>query len=335
MPRAVIIGSNCFTGSHLVSALLDQGYEVHGISRSREYAPVYLAYAHHPRREQFHFHALDLQDSKTLLPLLDKVQPELFCTVAALSEVVLSHQRPLEYFAINTQGLVRLAHWLKDKSWLKRHVHISSAEVFGSCTTPQAADSHTFCPSTPYAVSKLAADLYLETLRKNYAYPVTLIRSTNVFGKHQQLFKIIPRTLIYARLGRKIQLHGGGTARKSFIHIRDVIAALIKTLQYPEHRTWHLTQAGPETVADVVRMSLESLGLDWEAHVEVVAERLGQDAHYWLDDSDSRRLLDWQPQISLREGIAETRDWITAHWELLHKEPLEYIHRYNQASLAG
>lgn len=330
MPRAVVIGSNCFTGSHLVAGLLDQDYEVYGISRSREYASVYLPYAHHPRRQYFHFHSLDLQDAATLLTLLEKVQPELICTVAALSEVALSHQRPLEYFAINTQGIVCLAHWLKDKHWLQRHVHISSAEIFGTCQTPQAADSHTFRPSTPYAVSKLAADLYLETLRQNFGYPVTLIRSTNVFGKHQQLFKIIPRTLIYARLGRKIPLHGGGQARKCFIHIRDVIAGLLKTLQYPEHRTWHFTQAGPETVADVVRMSLESLGLNWEDHVEIVPERLGQDALYWLDDSDSRQLLNWQPRISLPEGIAETRDWINAHWETLRKEPLEYIHKHRQ-----
>jgi dTDP-glucose 4,6-dehydratase len=326
MKRAVVIGSNCFTGCHLVDALLTAGYEVHGISRSREYAPHYLAYAHSPQRHHFHFHQLDLHQPSALLTLLDKWQPALVCTVAALSEVALSHQLPLEYFATNTQAITRLAHWLKDKSWLERHVHISSAEIFGSCQGAQSADSHEFRPSTPYAVSKLAADLYLETLRKNFAYPVTLIRSTNVFGRHQQLFKIIPRTLIYARLGRKIELHGGGTARKSFIHVRDVIQGLMQTLDYPEHRTWHLTEAGPETVADVVRLTLESAGLNWQDHVLEVGERLGQDAHYWLDDSDSRQLLHWQPQVSLAEGIAETRDWINTHWEQIQHEPLEYRH---------
>ncbi|PIQ28176.1 hypothetical protein COW36_04940 [bacterium (Candidatus Blackallbacteria) CG17_big_fil_post_rev_8_21_14_2_50_48_46] len=328
MQRALVLGSNCFTGSHLVAALLQAGYEVHGLSRSREYAPLYLPYADLPEKDNFFFHQNDLHNPASLFTLLDKWQPPLIFTVAAFSEVALSHQIPLEYFATNTQSMARLAHWLKDKSWLKRHIHISSAEIFGSCQGAQSADSHEFRPSTPYAVSKLAADLYLETLRQNFNYPVSLIRSTNVFGKHQQLFKIIPRTLIYARMGKKIELHGGGTAKKSFIHVKDVIAGLLKTLNYPEHRTWHFTQNGPETVADIVRMSLESAGLRWEDHVETVGERLGQDAHYWLDDSDSRSLLNWQPEISLQAGIDETRDWIEKHWETIQNEPLSYVHKH-------
>lgn len=328
MQRVVVLGSNCFTGSHLVAALLQQGYEVHGISRSREYAPHYLPYAHSEHRAHFHFHHLDLHASARVFTLLDKLAPSYVFTVAALSEVALSHEIPLEYFSTNLQAISRLAHWLKDKSWLQRHVHISSAEIFGSCEGAQNADSHEFRPSTPYAVSKLAADLYLETLRQNFGYPVTLIRSTNVFGKHQQLFKIIPRTLIYSKLGKKIELHGGGTAQKSFIHVKDVIAGLLKTLEYPEHRTWHFTQAGPETVADVVRMSLEAAGQHWEDHVEMVGERLGQDTRYWLDDSDSRQLLNWAPRISLVEGIAETQAWIEAHWEQIQSEPLTYLHKH-------
>lgn len=328
MEKALVLGSNCFTGSHLVEALLNAGFEVHGVSRSREFAAHYLPYAQAPAKAHFHFHQININDPALLLTLLEKQQPRYVFTVAALSEVALSHSLPLEYFATNLNGIARLAHWLKDQSWLERHVHISSAEIFGSCQGAQSADSHEFRPSTPYAVSKLAADLYLETLRQNFGYPVTLIRSTNVFGKHQQLFKIIPRTLIFPKLGRKIELHGGGTAQKSFIHVKDVIAGLMKTLAYPEHRTWHFTQAGPETVADVVSLCLKAAGLAWEDHVEIVGERLGQDARYWLDDSDSRQLLNWQPQISLTQGIAETHAWIEAHWEQIQNEPLVYQHKH-------
>jgi dTDP-glucose 4,6-dehydratase len=326
--RVLVLGSNCFTGSHLVAALLEQGFEVHGLSRSREYGSHYLPYSDSPQKENFHFHHLDLRESALVFTLLDKLQPKYIFTVAALSEVALSHQLPLDYFSINTLTTVRLAHWLKDKTWLARHLHISSAEVFGSCEGAQSADSHAFRPSTPYAVSKLAADLYLETLRQNFDYPVTLIRSTNVFGQRQQLFKIIPRTIIYGKLGKKIQLHGGGTAVKSFIHVKDVIAGLLLTLKQPEHRTWHFTQAGPETIADIVRMSLDSLGLSWQDHVEEVGERLGQDARYWLDDSDSREILNWSPQISLAEGIAETRDWVEMHWQRIQSEPHDYIYKH-------
>jgi dTDP-glucose 4,6-dehydratase len=328
MARFAVIGSNCFTGSHFVDALLARGDDVLAISRSPESSDLYLPYKSRSLKT-FRFEQADmLRTPEKLIGHLDAFAPGAVINVAALSEVALSNHRPLDYFQTNTVGVAQLAHALKGKPYLKRYLHISSAEIYGSCDTPilEEAPLH---PSTPYAVSKAAADMYLMTLAKNFQFPVTLIRSTNVYGKHQQLFKIIPRTVIYVKQGKKIELHGGGRAVKSFIHIRDVVQGALKVLEaaHPSE-IYHFSKRSPDTIADVVRHTIRWMGKDPEAHVLIVGERLGQDAQYALDYSKAQRELGWSPDTPFEAGVRETIEWIDREWPRIQKEPLEYIHRF-------
>jgi len=139
-------------------------------------------------------------------------------------------------------------------------------------------------PSTPYAASKAAADLFLLTLVKNFAFPLIMIRSTNVYGAHQQLFKIIPRSVIYLMMEKKIALHGGGKAVKSYIHIRDVsrgeLAAMEKGIP---GSIYHLGPDQGYAVRDVVCQICHLMGRDFESSTLRVDERLDQDAAYVIN----------------------------------------------------
>lgn len=117
----------------------------------------------------------------------------------------------------NAVAIAKLSNFLKDQQWLEKYVHISSPEVYGTCKGVVKEDAP-LNPSTPYAASKAAGDFMLFSLVKNFRFPLVMIRSTNVYGAHQQLFKIIPRSVIYIKMGKKIELHGGGRAVKSYIH---------------------------------------------------------------------------------------------------------------------
>jgi dTDP-glucose 4,6-dehydratase len=324
----VIIGSNCFTGCHIADAVLNAGqHEVIGISRSPEYKPLYLPYRTNPAQSHFRFVQLDLvRDLDRVRQLLDTEKPPVVINVAAYSEVALSNERPVEYFETNTLGTVQLCNFLRTKNWLKQYVHISSAEVYGSCPYAVTED-HLFNPSTPYAVSKAAADMYLYTIMKNFGFPATLIRSTNVYGRHQQLFKIVPRAAIYLNMGRTIELHGGGTSMKSFIHVRDVVDGLMLTIQKQKTGTWHFSVPAERTIADVVKLVCEKMGHDFGKASRVVGERLGQDSRYWLDCTKSQTELGWSPQISFEDGVQETIDWVNANWAQIQNEPLNYIHK--------
>jgi dTDP-glucose 4,6-dehydratase len=326
-PACVVIGSNCFTGSHLVDGLLEEGeYSVIGVSRSLEAKSFYLPYK---RREaaDFHFCRLDLvREFPRLIGLLKEVRPKVVINVAALSEVALSNERPIEYFETNTLGVVRLCDFLRTCSFLKRYVHISSAEVYGPCDHAVAEDAP-FHPSTPYAVSKAAADLYLKTLIDLFGFPATLIRSTNVYGKHQQLYKIIPRTAIFLKQGKPIELHGGGGAVKSFVHIRDVVGGTLAALRRGGPGTYHFSVSAPQTVAEIVRQVCELMGHDFERATRRVPERLGQDSRYWLDCTKAERELKWTPRIPFAEGVKEVVRWIESNWSEIQREPLTYVHK--------
>jgi dTDP-glucose 4,6-dehydratase len=327
MPTFVVIGSNCFTGCHIVDALLDEpGNRVIGISRSPEYMPLFLPYKNRDL-SRFEFQQIDIvRNFAGLVKLLDERRPEYVINVAALSEVALSNQRPVEYFAVNTLGAVKLCNELRVRPFLKQYVHISSAEIFGSCTRP-ATEETLFNPSTPYAVSKAAADMYLLTLKQNFGFPVTIIRSTNVYGRHQQLFKIIPRTAIYLKMGRTIELHGGGLAVKSFIHIRDVVAGLMLALRKGTPGVYHFSVPTEQTIADIVQLVCGQMGYDFSLHTKTVGERLGQDARYTLDCGKAYGQLGWVPAISLEEGISEVVDWVEQNWNEMRQQPLEYQHK--------
>jgi dTDP-glucose 4,6-dehydratase len=327
MKTFLVIGSNCFTGSHIVDALLQaRGNYVIGVSRSAEYRDFFLPYKRHSQAN-FEFYQIDIvRQFSSLTELIRKTKPEVVINVAALSEVSVSNYRPVEYFETNTLATVKLGNFLRQCPFRFRYVHISSAEIFGVCEN-MLNENSLFNPSTPYAASKAAADMYLNTLVKNFGFPATVIRSTNVYGKHQQLFKIIPRTVIYIKLGKTIKLHGGGASIKSFIHISDVVRGIVSAIEKDKDGTYHFSVASDRTIADIVRTICEIMGCRFEDVTRSVDERLGQDARYWLDCSRARKDLGWEPTMAFEQGLREVVDWIEDNWEVIKHEPLEYSHK--------
>lgn len=323
----LVIGSNCFTGSHIVDRLLDdKNNTVIGISRSPEYKDIYLPYKK-IKEPNFVFYQIDIvRELDRLIGLIDREKPAVVINAAALSEVALSNEVPVEYFETNTLAIVKLCNYLRKTTYLKQYVHISSAEIYGSCQTALNEEA-LFNPSTPYAVSKAAADMYINIIMKKYGFPATLIRTTNVYGKHQQLFKIIQRAIIYLKQGKVIELHGGGQAMKSFIHIRDVVDGIMLTIRLGKIGTYHFAVASEETVADIVRYLCEFLGKDFKKSIRIVRERSGQDARYWLDCSKAKRDLGWEPKVKLENGLKEVIEWIEKNWDVIKDEPLVYIHK--------
>lgn len=328
MKRFCVIGSNSFSGGHFVDTLLDDSAcEVIGISRSAEKSAVFLPYKKR-KTPPFKFYPLDInRQTTTLFEILDAFAPEAVINFAAQGEVGTSWRYPHHWFETNAVGIVKLANGLKERPYLKRYVHISTPEVYGSCSGP-VVETAPMNPSTPYAASKAAGDLFLFTLVKQYQFPLVMIRSTNVYGKHQQLYRIIPRAIINLQQGKKIMLHGGGKAVKSYIHIRDVCNGIRMAMEKGENgEIYHLSGEDEISIRDLVRKICERMGCGFESAVADVPDRPGQDARYSVDSTKARRAFGWAPKIGLDEGIKEIIEWIEEDWEQILKEPLEYIHQ--------
>lgn len=328
MKKVVVIGSNSFSGSDFIDLLLEKGkYEVIGASRSPEKAGLFLPYK---KREHAHFRfeQIDLNhDIEKLNALMDEFRPEYVVNFAAQSEVAPSWRYPHHWFETNAVSITKLANMLKDKKFLKKYVHISSPEVYGHCEG-FIKEETPVNPTTPYAASKAAGDLSLFTFVKNFDFPMVMIRATNVYGPYQQLFKIIPRSIIYMKQGKKIPLHGGGVAVKSYIHIRDVSKGELLAMEKGESgEIYHLSPDQGVAVRMVVETIAKELGLAFDDAVEIAEERLGQDKAYTIDSSKARKVFGWKPKISLSDGIAQTINWINEHMQEINQQPLEYIHK--------
>ena len=330
MKTILIIGSNSFTGSHLVQHCLEKGYKVIGISRSAEYSRVMLPYLYsNADNPDFSFYKLDVnKDLESILKICDDNEPQIIANFAAQGEVRSSWQAPSQWYETNTIAIVKLTDELRKRTYLKKYLTASTPEVYGS-TSDNLTENHNYFPSTPYAASKLAGDLHLITLFKRYEFPVVFTRSANVYGIHQQLYRIIPRAIIYLKMKKMIQLHGGGKAERSFIHIRDVVEATLKIAEEGVNGdVYHISPEGDDiSIYRVVKTICEMMNCNFEDSVELIDQNFGQDSKYSISSSKLRADLSWSPKIPLHAGIEEMIKWINNNWIEISKMPLEYIHK--------
>jgi dTDP-glucose 4,6-dehydratase len=168
----------------------------------------------------------------------------------------------------------------------------------------------------------------LRTYFDAYRFPVVFTRAANVYGPGQQLYRIIPRTILFILTGRKLQLHGGGVSRRSFIHMKDVSEATWRIArEAAAGRTYHISTREIVTVRQLVERVCTKLGANFEKVVEIAGERLGKDAAYLLDSSKIREELGWRDQVSLDQGLDDCIAWAKTNLADLQRQPMDYIHK--------
>lgn len=327
MHKMLVIGSNSFSGASFIDYALDKDVEMIGTSRSEEPHPALLPYKWR-QHQNFRFEQCDLnRDLPELIDLIQQFKPEFIVNFAAQSMVAESWRSPADWFMTNTVSTVKLHDVLRQCDFLKRYVHVSTPEVYGSCSG-FVDESFAFNPSTPYAVSRAAADMSLRSFHAAYNFPVVTTRAANVYGPGQQLYRIIPRTILFILLGRKLQLHGGGASTRAFIHMKDVSDATWRIMHDGNNgHTYHISTNEMISIRDLVQRICDKLGVSFADHVEVVGERLGKDASYSLDSQKLRRELDWRDHVSLDQGLDECIDWVRKHFDELKQQPYDYQHK--------
>lgn len=326
--KFLVIGSNSFSGAQFVKYLLQTGNEVVGVSRSAEIDKVYLPYTWLSDQSQFRFIQIDINHQlNELIDFCNEFKPEYIVNFAAQGMVAQSWETPQDWYQTNVVGQVKLHDQLRKLPFIKKYVHITTPEAYGS-TDGWIKESFNFAPSTPYAVSRAACDLHLMSFFKAYKFPVVFTRAANVYGPGQQLYRIIPRAMLYARLGKKMQLHGGGHSIRSFIHMQDVSDATYKiALNGKLGESYHISTRDTISILGLVKKICTLTGVSLEDLAEVSEERLGKDQAYLLDSTKLEQELGWKDTISLDQGLQETLTWIDDNLETLKALPADYIHK--------
>ncbi|MCD4676445.1 MAG: GDP-mannose 4,6-dehydratase [Desulfobacula sp.] len=328
--KIVVIGSNSFSGSHFVNKALETGMEVVGISRSAEPDSIFLPYKWKDKMslEKFKFFQYDLNfNLQDIADLIYEFKPDYIANFAAQGMVAQSWENPEQWFLTNTISAAGLINRIHSFPFIKKYIQISTPEVYG--TNEHAVSENTnYNPSTPYAVSKAAADMNLMAYHKAYGFPVIITRAANVFGPGQQLYRIIPRAVLYFCLEKKLFLHGGGHSRRSFIHIEDVVDGTLKAIHGAEPgEIFHFATLKTITIRELVKMIAQIMGVSFKQNIIEAKELTGKDSAYILNSDKAKEKLGWNPGIDLEQGLNEVVSWVNANINNLRNQSFDYIYK--------
>lgn len=327
--KIFVIGSNSFSGASFIDFALNKGFLVFGVSRSSLPNNAFLPFSDNKLNvKNFKFYQLDLNKNlDDIIKIIKHEEPQFIFNFAAQSMVAESWIYPEHWYITNAVSTTVLFNKLKDFKFLKKYVHVTTPEVYGSCSGFITEDK-SFNPSTPYAASRAAGDMSLKTFVDNYNFPAVSTRAANVYGLGQQLYRIIPRTILYIKQGKKLKLHGGGYSERSFIHIKDVSEATLRiALNGVIGETYHISTKSSISIRNLVKLICNKMNVNFDDFVDVVDDRLGKDAFYLLNSDKLRNSLGWEDNISLSIGIDQVINWVDSNIEILEKELDYYDHK--------
>ena len=327
--KVAIIGSNSFSGSSFVNYLISKKIKVFGFSRSKEIEKIYTSYKSiNNYKKFFKFIKSDLNNSKDIdkiINIIKKNNIKFIVNFASQGMVAESWITPQDWYQTNVVSSSILINKLK-KLKIKKYLNFSTPEVYGN-TEGLIKENDFFKPSTPYAVSRSAQDLNLKAHFHTFNFPVVFTRAANVYGPHQQLYRIIPKTIIKSLKKETLELHGGGKSIRSFIHINDVSNALYKILFDKKNigETYHISTKEFISIKNLVKKIHKILNK--KTKVINVDERSGKDFGYFLNSNKLIRRQNWKPKINLDDGIEDTINWVIKEFDQIKNKPLNYIHK--------
>ena len=262
-----------------------------------------------------------------LMEYLDKEKPNVIINFAAQGEGAVSWKHSWRFFETNSMGLARLAEELMKRDWLERFIQIGTSEMYGSVDHP-AREDEPIKPTSPYAASKVAFDMYLMSIHKFLNFKMNILRPSNAYCSGQLLHRIIPKTIVCGLLGKKLPLHGGGRAEKSYIHARDLGRAIhLVSEGAPYGKIYNVGPEQPTSIRTVVELCAKAIDVPFEQVCEVTGDRLGQDGRYWLDSSAIKKDVGWEPKMGWDEGLREVVTWAEKYLDQFKKWPMDYTLR--------
>ncbi len=330
-PPIAIIGIHSFSGSSLAKHLLSNGENIIGFARSKEVDKTFLAFRNLNKDISDKCTVIQanlLNDAELIADTIRNNRVEIVLNFAAQSMVSESWISPSDWYDVNVSAFAKLVQNLSfsKPKHLQKFINFSTPEVYGN-TEGSVSENWDFNPTTPYAISRAASDFHLRAFHSNFGFPVIFTRTSNIYGPHQKLYRMIPKLILKVKMNSKFELHGGGSSRRSFIHADDVSQALFRIIQDGEiGSTYHISTKEFISIFEIAQKVVTQLNGDFASCVNLVDERKGKDHAYLLNSDKIRLDLGWSDSITLGNGIEDVINWIERDWEILKNLPLEYIH---------
>lgn len=252
-----------------------------------------------------------IEGSVTDVRLMNKVLEEVDCIInfAAQTHVDRSISNGRPFMKSNAEGVLTILEAMRQSSKDLRLLQVSTDEVYGDIAKGSFKEKDRLSPSSPYAASKASADMLCMAFRRTYGIDVVVSRCTNNFGPLQFPEKLIPKTIIRAKLGLKVPLYGTGKNIRDWIYVEDHCEAIDRVLRDGRAGEVYNISSGNELEnTEVVSAVLELMGKP-KSLIEHVEDRPGHDLRYSLDSSRIRDKLGWKPKYTFREALTKTVEW--------------------------
>ena len=200
----------------------------------------------------------------------------------------------------------------------KRMIQISTDEVFGSLSNETATEESKFNPSSPYAATKAAAELLINSYFTTFNSDVIITRCTNNYGPRQFAEKLVPKTIILAYHNKKIPIYGNGKNIRDWIYVDDHCDAVLSALHHGKSgESYNISANNEIDNLTIVRKILEIMNKP-ETLIEFVEDRPGHDLRYSLDSTKISDQLGWKVKSSFEEVLEKTVQWYLDNPELLN-----------------
>ncbi len=307
MKKAIISGVTGQDGSYLSEFLIAKGYEVHGLMRRSSVFNTeridHLTNSYE-KNEIFNLHYADLTDTSSLRNIIQKVEPDEFYNLGAMSHVGVSFLTAESVLNINSLGAYRVLDILREISPRCKYYQASSSEMFGA-SPPLQNENTAFMPQSPYGISKVAAfhtTKYFRNANKMFA-------SNGILFNHESPrrgLNFVTRKITYnaakiiAGLEKKIYL-GNLDTRRDWGFAGDYVKAMWMILQHNSPDDFVISTGGNNSIKDFLEKVFSLLNLDWQKYVEANTPRYMRKTEVESlqgDSSKAKKILGWEPDHS-------------------------------------
>ncbi|MEY3221147.1 MAG: hypothetical protein RLZZ203_3 [Cyanobacteriota bacterium] len=311
MAKVIVTGVAGFIGSHLAETLLKQGHEVIGVDEFNDYYDPIL------KRKNI----ANFQDSPNFTLVEENIQSldwqkllldvELIYHQAAQAGVRASWGQSFRAYTernINaTQVLLEAA---KDAQKLQRLVFASTSSIYGDAETLPTNEEIKPLPVSPYGITKLAAERLGFLYHKNFGMPFVALRYFTVYGPRQRPDMAFHKFFKAVLGDEAIPVYGDGQQTRDFTFVSDAIAANLAAAIVPEAvgQVFNIGGGSRVVLAEVLDIMAEIVGKPIKRnHIE---KAMGDARHTAADVSKARKILNYQPQVSLRDGLTQEWEWV-------------------------
>jgi dTDP-glucose 4,6-dehydratase len=287
------------------------------------------------RDPRYRFVRADICDADAVNRLFDEFGPDAVVHFAAESHVDRSILSPSAAIDTNVRGTFVLLEAARRRQ-VRRFVHVSTDEVYGSLEPPIRADeSFPLAPSSPYSASKAGSDLLALSYVKTFGLDVVVTRAANNYGPYQFPEKLIPLMISNAIGGESLPVYGDGLQVRDWLHVDDHCRAVWAVLTAGTRGSiYNISADQPVANIDLVRRILQIVGAS-ESLIRYVTDRPGHDRRYAITSERLRRETGWMPRHEIEEGLADTVDWYRRNQEWVRRVKSKSYLEYYEKNYAG